>query len=405
MIEIEGEWDVAPARPATVRRSLGYTAPITQTELVGTVTAISADRPHGHAHRRALPVAAAASAARCCDSSARTARPPTARSPSNTANDDHRRRRVGRRTFTVGAPGLRRRAPRRGRRPRQRPRPRRRHPRRRHHAGRRRHPSRRGRRPARSSAPTATYTVRLTQAPAAGETVTVRLNAIASFTLDIGRPELRPAERLPRAAARVLERLGLGQPAHPHVHRADELVDGARPSLHPRDRRHRASTAATCRSSRMPRAGSTSSRVRCTSRAATTRTRRWRSNSTATCRSCCPARARAARCRSRRARPRPSRPLRSTPSSCTTKTAPRTTSASSRATASPASAWPATTSLAGRPVLGGIRYAQFEDLTILLGYGDDTFTVENTHAGTTTINAGPGRRPCSRSARSTVTPA
>ncbi len=47
-------------------------------------------------------------------------------------------------------------------------------------------------------------------------------------------------------------------------------------------------------------------------------------------------------------------------------------------------------SLAGRPVLGGIRYAQFEELTILLGYGDDVFTVQSTHAGTTTIHAGPG---------------
>ncbi|MCU1507720.1 MAG: hypothetical protein JWP05_2689, partial [Microbacteriaceae bacterium] len=47
-------------------------------------------------------------------------------------------------------------------------------------------------------------------------------------------------------------------------------------------------------------------------------------------------------------------------------------------------------SIAGRPVLGGIRYAQFEDLTILLGYGDDNFTVQSTHVGTTTIDAGPG---------------
>ncbi|NMM32989.1 MAG: calcium-binding protein, partial [Phycicoccus sp.] len=47
-------------------------------------------------------------------------------------------------------------------------------------------------------------------------------------------------------------------------------------------------------------------------------------------------------------------------------------------------------SLAGRPVLGGIRYVEFEDLTILLGYGDDTFTVVTTHAGTTTIDAGLG---------------
>ena len=35
-------------------------------------------------------------------------------------------------------------------------------------------------------------------------------------------------------------------------------------------------------------------------------------------------------------------------------------------------------------------YAGFEDLTVLLGYGDDTFTVESTHIGTTTIDAGRG---------------
>ena len=47
-------------------------------------------------------------------------------------------------------------------------------------------------------------------------------------------------------------------------------------------------------------------------------------------------------------------------------------------------------SVAGRPVLGGIRYVDVEDLTLLLGYGDSAVTVETTHAGTTTIHAGPG---------------
>ncbi|MBK8459224.1 MAG: hypothetical protein IPL43_02545 [Micropruina sp.] len=46
--------------------------------------------------------------------------------------------------------------------------------------------------------------------------------------------------------------------------------------------------------------------------------------------------------------------------------------------------------LGGRSVLGGISYEQFEDLTVLLGYGADNFTVESTHAGTTTVDAGPG---------------
>ena len=46
--------------------------------------------------------------------------------------------------------------------------------------------------------------------------------------------------------------------------------------------------------------------------------------------------------------------------------------------------------LAGRPMLGGIVYDDFEDLTVLLGYGVDTFTVDTTHDGTTTIDAGRG---------------
>ena len=48
------------------------------------------------------------------------------------------------------------------------------------------------------------------------------------------------------------------------------------------------------------------------------------------------------------------------------------------------------TVLDGQLLLGGIGYAAFEDLTVLLGYGADTFTVESTHLGTTTIDAGAG---------------
>ncbi|HSF98236.1 MAG TPA: Calx-beta domain-containing protein [Ornithinibacter sp.] len=46
--------------------------------------------------------------------------------------------------------------------------------------------------------------------------------------------------------------------------------------------------------------------------------------------------------------------------------------------------------LDGQLLLGGIGYAAFEDLTVLLGYGADTFTVESTHIGTTTVDAGAG---------------
>jgi hypothetical protein len=46
--------------------------------------------------------------------------------------------------------------------------------------------------------------------------------------------------------------------------------------------------------------------------------------------------------------------------------------------------------VAGRTLPGGITYAGFEDLTVLLGYGADTFTIESTHSGTTTIDLGPG---------------
>ncbi|MDA8435365.1 MAG: hypothetical protein M0Z98_05210, partial [Actinomycetales bacterium] len=48
------------------------------------------------------------------------------------------------------------------------------------------------------------------------------------------------------------------------------------------------------------------------------------------------------------------------------------------------------TVLSGVPFSGGILYADFEDLTVLLGYGNDTFTIVNTHDGTTTIDAGKG---------------
>ena len=48
------------------------------------------------------------------------------------------------------------------------------------------------------------------------------------------------------------------------------------------------------------------------------------------------------------------------------------------------------TVLDGRLLPGGVVYAAFEDLTVLLGYGADTFTVESTHIGTTTIDAGAG---------------
>ena len=44
----------------------------------------------------------------------------------------------------------------------------------------------------------------------------------------------------------------------------------------------------------------------------------------------------------------------------------------------------------GRLLPGGVTYSDFEDLTVLLGYGADTFTVESTHMGTTTIDAGAG---------------
>ena len=46
--------------------------------------------------------------------------------------------------------------------------------------------------------------------------------------------------------------------------------------------------------------------------------------------------------------------------------------------------------LSGVPMRAGIVYSDMEDLTILLGYGDDDLTVESTHGGTTTIDAGPG---------------
>ena len=48
------------------------------------------------------------------------------------------------------------------------------------------------------------------------------------------------------------------------------------------------------------------------------------------------------------------------------------------------------TYVAGRLLPGGIVYAELEALNVLLGYGNDTFTVESTHGGTTTIAGGAG---------------
>jgi Ca2+-binding RTX toxin-like protein len=48
------------------------------------------------------------------------------------------------------------------------------------------------------------------------------------------------------------------------------------------------------------------------------------------------------------------------------------------------------TTIAGRPFKGGITYGDLEMLNIHLGSGRDQFLVENTHAGVTTIFAGPG---------------
>ena len=48
------------------------------------------------------------------------------------------------------------------------------------------------------------------------------------------------------------------------------------------------------------------------------------------------------------------------------------------------------TYVAGRLFQGGITYGDLEALEILLGYGNDTFVVDSTHAGTTLIDAGRG---------------
>ena len=48
------------------------------------------------------------------------------------------------------------------------------------------------------------------------------------------------------------------------------------------------------------------------------------------------------------------------------------------------------TYVAGRLFQGGITYADLEDLEIYLGYGNDAFTIESTHAGTTLVDAGAG---------------
>ena len=48
------------------------------------------------------------------------------------------------------------------------------------------------------------------------------------------------------------------------------------------------------------------------------------------------------------------------------------------------------TVIAGRPFLGGITYHNMEQFNLTLGSGNDTLTIESTHAGTTSIKAGAG---------------
>ncbi|MDX6411834.1 MAG: mucin9, partial [Gaiellaceae bacterium] len=47
--------------------------------------------------------------------------------------------------------------------------------------------------------------------------------------------------------------------------------------------------------------------------------------------------------------------------------------------------------IAGRIIPGGITYANLEAVNVNLGYGDNTFTVLSTHAGSTTITSGKGK--------------
>ena len=227
-----------PHRRRHVRRSPATPRRSRTNELVGTVAAVSADNTTVTLTGVTLPTTrTAASAGRCCGSSARTARPPTARSRLEHRDNDHGRRRVGRRHVRAGRqPGLRRRARRRRRRPRQRPRPRRRHPRRRHHAGRRRHPTRR--RCARGSQFGAMRHLHRAPDQGAGGRRDGHRQPQRDRVVHARhrRTELRSAERLPRAAAAVLERLGLGQPSS----RSRSRAATGRPSaaiLHPRDRR------------------------------------------------------------------------------------------------------------------------------------------------------------------------
>ena len=48
------------------------------------------------------------------------------------------------------------------------------------------------------------------------------------------------------------------------------------------------------------------------------------------------------------------------------------------------------TVIANKPLPGGITYRDLEALDVRLGFGNDTFTIQSTHAGTTTVEAGGG---------------
>src|SRR5205823_14672948 len=48
------------------------------------------------------------------------------------------------------------------------------------------------------------------------------------------------------------------------------------------------------------------------------------------------------------------------------------------------------TVVGGRIVPGGITYSNLEALNVNLGYGNNTFTIQSTHAGSTTVTSGRG---------------
>ena len=237
---------------------------------------------------------------------------------------------------------------------------------------------------------TDTYTVRLSQNP--GGTVTITLRPLATPSLDLSSASTTAGcgpNRSPQGCTMVqvmfVATPGTSQVVNrrrqPDAHLHLDQLDG-RAGRHGggegRHGRRRQRPAGVRRPGAAHPADPGPARP---STAATTRTRRSRSPSTTTCRCCCRARPPATRPRSAPPPPPSSKPAQVDTLVVHNEDSPANDTGTLTSDQITGLGMAGDTVLSGVPLRGGIVYADFEDLTVHLGYGNDTFTVASTHTG------------------------